>query len=75
MARTQRASNPLPSQEANAVDAFVDALWLEDGLSANTLAAYRRDLTLFAQWLHTTQPDIHPLLQLTDGPLADWERP
>jgi len=33
------------------VDAFADALWLEDGLSANTLAAYRRDLVLFATWL------------------------
>jgi integrase/recombinase XerD len=34
-----------------AIDRFVDALWIEDGLSANTLAAYRRDLTLYAQWL------------------------
>lgn len=33
------------------IDAFVDALWLEEGLSRNTLAAYRRDLTLYAQWL------------------------
>ncbi len=34
-----------------AIDNFIDALWIEDGLSANTLAAYRRDLTLYAQWL------------------------
>ena len=33
------------------VDAFIDAIWLEEGLSKNTLAAYRRDLTLFAGWL------------------------
>ncbi|WP_332816377.1 site-specific tyrosine recombinase XerD [Ramlibacter sp.] len=33
------------------IDEFVDALWLEDGLARNTLAAYRRDLTLYAQWL------------------------
>ncbi len=33
------------------IDDFVDALWLEDGLSKNTLAAYRRDLALFAHWL------------------------
>ncbi len=33
------------------IDAFIDALWLEDGLSANTLAAYRRDLTMYAAWL------------------------
>lgn len=33
------------------VQAFCDALWLEDGLSANTLAAYRRDLLLLSTWL------------------------
>ena len=42
----------------NAIDAFVDALWLEDGLSRNTLAAYRRDLTLYAQWLADQQPAL-----------------
>ena len=40
----------------SAIDVFVDALWLEDGLSRNTLAAYRRDLTLYAQWLAQQQP-------------------
>jgi integrase/recombinase XerD len=33
------------------IDRFVDAVWIEQGLAANTLAAYRRDLTLFADWL------------------------
>jgi integrase/recombinase XerD len=33
------------------VERFLDALWIEDGLAANTLAAYRRDLTLYAAWL------------------------
>jgi len=33
------------------VDAFCEALWLEDGLARNTLDAYRRDLTLYAGWL------------------------
>jgi integrase/recombinase XerD len=33
------------------IDTFADALWLEDGLSANTLAAYRLDLCLFDAWL------------------------
>ncbi len=42
---------PLPADSTAAIDRFVDALWIEDGLSANTLAAYRRDLTLYAQWL------------------------
>ncbi|MGB6242542.1 MAG: site-specific tyrosine recombinase XerD [Castellaniella sp.] len=34
-----------------AINAFLDALWLEDGLADNTLAAYRRDLNAFAGWL------------------------
>ena len=33
------------------IDAFIDALWLEDGLSKNTLEAYRRDLSLYAAWI------------------------
>ncbi len=35
----------------DAIEAFVNALWLEEGLSANTLSAYRRDLTLLSRWL------------------------
>ncbi|MGB3069149.1 MAG: site-specific tyrosine recombinase XerD [Ottowia sp.] len=48
---------PLPSLPAPdaSIDSFIDALWLEDGLSPNTLAAYRRDLTLYAQWLQADQ--------------------
>jgi integrase/recombinase XerD len=33
------------------LDEFGDALWLEDGLSRNTLESYRRDLRLFSTWL------------------------
>ena len=33
------------------IDAFIDAIWLEEGLAKNTLAAYRRDLTLYGKWL------------------------
>jgi integrase/recombinase XerD len=33
------------------IDTFIDALWLEEGLSKNTLAAYRRDLSLYCAWL------------------------
>ena len=33
------------------IERFVDALWLEEGLSANTRAAYRSDLKRFAAWL------------------------
>ena len=33
------------------LDEFGDSLWLEDGLSRNTLESYRRDLNKFAAWL------------------------
>src|ERR671913_34645 len=52
---------------SDAVDAFIDALWLEEGLSRNTLAAYRRDLELYEKWLSqrgsrlpaTGEADLH----------------
>ena len=47
---TASVISPSPADSAG-VDAFIDALWLEEGLSKNTLLAYRRDLILFAQWL------------------------
>ncbi len=40
-----------PAQSQAAIDRFVDVLWIEDGLAALTLAAYRRDLSLYADWL------------------------
>lgn len=52
---------------SEAIDTFIDALWLEEGLSRNTLAAYRRDLALYERWLAqrggrlpaTTEADLH----------------
>ncbi|MGE8200528.1 MAG: site-specific integrase, partial [Variovorax sp.] len=44
-------ASPQIQTQTSDIDDFIDALWLEDGLSKNTLAAYRRDLALFAQWL------------------------
>ena len=40
------------------IDEFVDALWLADGLAKNTLAAYRTDLSLFADWLAENQKHL-----------------
>lgn len=31
---------------------YLDAVWMEKGLSQNSLESYRTDLALFAQWLH-----------------------
>jgi integrase/recombinase XerD len=39
----------------DSIDAFIEALWLEEGLAKNTLDAYRRDLSLYAAWLQETQ--------------------
>ena len=36
---------------AAVLDEFCDALWLEDGLSRNTLDSYRRDLRQYDAWL------------------------
>lgn len=37
--------------DGRAIERFTDALWMERGLSANTLSAYRSDLCAFAAWL------------------------
>ncbi len=47
-----------------AIESFIEALWLEDGLSANTQAAYRRDLAALAALIaprpldHCTEQDL-----------------
>lgn len=33
------------------IDQFLDAAWVEQGLSKNTLSAYRSDLMIFSAWL------------------------
>ena len=52
------SKSPLPKSNRSenrgrhsSIDDFIDSLWLEDGLSDNTLLAYRRDLTGFSDWL------------------------
>ncbi|CAJ48515.1 site-specific tyrosine recombinase XerD [Bordetella avium] len=55
------------------IDAFIDALWLEDGLAANTLAAYRRDLSAFARWLQQTgQAASGQLCEASGGDIEAW---
>jgi integrase/recombinase XerD len=62
----------LPPSSGAVVDRFLDALWLEDGLSALTLAAYRRDLTLYASWWHTEHPAGHGILSTTEAQLLAY---
>ena len=56
---------------ADLLDEFCDHLWLEDGLSRNTLESYRHDLSKFSSWLEkqgdadmlqATQADIQGFL-------------
>jgi integrase/recombinase XerD len=40
-----------PQQNEQQVERFLDALWVEKGLSDHTLAAYRSDLKQYRRWL------------------------
>ena len=55
------------AHSAAAIDAHLDYLWLERGLSRATLAAYRQDLAALAAWLErdiatATEADLHGFL-------------
>jgi len=41
----------IDAQDSRLLDAFCDALWLEDGLARNSIEAYRRDLAQLCLWL------------------------
>lgn len=45
-----QALPPLPEADAAAIDAFLDAIWVENGLAQPSLDSYRRDLAGFARW-------------------------
>ena len=40
-----------PQVDVDLVARFLDAIWAERGLSLQTMAGYRRDLTGLARWL------------------------
>ncbi|MDE2310733.1 MAG: site-specific tyrosine recombinase XerD [Betaproteobacteria bacterium] len=52
------------------LDEFCDSLWLEDGLSRNTLEGYRRDLRKFSAWLEKQRGA--PLLQATHADIQGF---
>ena len=56
--------------DAEILDEFCDSLWLEDGLSRNTLESYRRDLQKFSGWL--MQARGVSLLQATHADLQGF---
>src|SRR3981189_2636725 len=52
-----------------ALQRFLDAVWMERGLSPNTLAAYRADLTALARWL--TERSV-PMMATSRACLLDF---
>jgi integrase/recombinase XerD len=56
-------AHALSEADAALLDTFCDALWLEDGLSKNTIAAYRTDLAGLAAFLGK------PLVQASEAEL------
>jgi integrase/recombinase XerD len=51
------------------IDEFIDTLWLEDGLSKNTLNSYRTDITHFALWLEHQKKE---LLEVMHGDISQY---
>jgi integrase/recombinase XerD len=49
------------------IDQFLDAVWVEQGLSENTLSAYRSDLQIFSLWLKDKN-----LLAVESGDIAGF---
>ena len=65
-------STPIFTSSQSSIDSFIDALWLEDGLSKNTLAAYRRDLSLYAAWLAEKPPHQRSLDATLESDLSGY---
>ena len=53
----------------SAVSSFLDAVWMERGLSPNTVAAYRADLTALHRWLAKRNV---PIMRATRADLQDF---
>jgi integrase/recombinase XerD len=56
MTRRQRAGSQAGGP--GPIDTFLDAVWMERGLSPNTLAAYRADLTALERWLEEREQTL-----------------
>lgn len=65
------AVEKLPSESLREIDAFVDAMWLESGLSKNTLAAYRSDLKQFVVFLVSLANNVN-LLDVTQAEVQKY---
>ncbi|VAW55309.1 Site-specific tyrosine recombinase XerD [hydrothermal vent metagenome] len=48
----------ISTSEQVIIERFIDHLWMENGLSENTLSAYRNDLASFALWLKEKEQQL-----------------
>ena len=54
------------AQDLALIDQYLDACWMEKGLSQNSLAAYRRDLLFFARWIFSKSV-VSGLMDVDEG--------
>ena len=57
-ANMNRNKKKFLNKSSEIIDLFLDSLWMERGLSRNTLSAYRSDLYKFLIWLETQNVEI-----------------
>jgi integrase/recombinase XerD len=59
----------MSTPDKDIIERFCDAIWLQDGLSVNTLDAYRRDLEGLSRWL---APRGTALISASRGDLLEY---
>lgn len=59
-------------QDMLIIDAYLDGVWMEKGLSQNTLSSYRRDLAQFAGWLVGNSQQQQALLRLDQSDILAY---
>ena len=52
MDSSKKIDDKINADDRKIIDVFLDTLWVERGLSENTMSAYRTDLTGLAKWLY-----------------------
>jgi integrase/recombinase XerD len=65
-------SEQIAEKNQTDINDYLDTLWLERGLSENTLVAYRRDLLATAHWLEADDNGQTTLLQANHEALLDF---
>jgi len=69
--QTRQSETSMSSASQQQLETFIDAIWMERGLSENTLNAYRADLSGFGKWLFTHHKGTH-LLGVKRNQILDY---